>query len=257
MSKIVVITGVCGGIGQALARKFSENGFFIIGLDIDTSKFSDVENAFSANLKCYKLDVTKESECETVFEHLIAEYQKIDIWVNNAGIVKLGPFSELELSEFKNVMDVNFNSILFSTHYWLKKMESWGKGTIVNIASTAGHVPTANISAYVTSKHAIVGLTSAIQMDLYYHQSPVKVVLVSPGFVATDMINVGEKYGFPEKYRYLLGKPENCAKKIVEGVLKGKTFIEPTLFGKIIHRVFNSVPGSGKIMRSRTAKSQP
>ncbi len=246
MSGSVAITGINGGIGRALASAFAAEGFQIVGIDISPTGPEGVEY--------YQLDVTDEVKALEVYQRIHQAHPELIYWCNNAGIAKLGPFSELPLSDFHKVMAVNFTAVVVATHFWLDIFQRTG-GCVINMASVAGFVPSGDMSSYVASKHAVVGFTRAIQLELDLARSSAATCLVAPGFVQTDIMQVGSQYGLPEKLQRLASSPEKCAREIVAGVLKGEREIIPTLNGKLMAGMFR-LPFASTIVRTVYRKSR-
>ncbi|MCE3012825.1 MAG: SDR family oxidoreductase [Proteobacteria bacterium] len=238
MSEAVAITGVLGGIGLALAREFQSRGYQVIGLDLR----EECEHEFAY----FQLDVTDRVECEKTFQQIRTHYPKLRYWINNAGIAHLAPFLDSSVESFDKVMAVNFTAAVFSTHYWLTHFKAYG-GVVVNISSAAGFIPNGDMSSYVASKHALVGFTRAVQMELDFQQSLASTCLVTPGFVKTEIMQVGSKYGLPTKLSSFATPPEKCAREIVEGVLKGEKEIVPTVSGKVMTSLYHYMPFGSKL----------
>lgn len=225
MTKVIAITGVAGGIGRALVREFKAKGFDVIGLDI-VDECPDVHY--------FKCDLTDEKASLAVFSQIQKQFPEISYWFNNAGLARLGLFPDVSQSDFDLVMKVNFNSQVIATRFWLPYFEKKRKGTLINMASAAGLIPTGGMSSYVASKHALVGFTRSLQIELQAADSPVQMILVTPGFVETSIMQIGAKDGLPESLRKLTSSPESCAREIVNGILEGKKEITPTMSGKIM-----------------------
>jgi short-subunit dehydrogenase len=173
---------------------------------------------------------------------VLAQEQHLDLWINNAGIAGLGGFRELPISSFDHVINVNLHGLAYGTYLALETMESQGSGTIVNIASVAGHVPAPYMAAYVASKHAVVGFTRSVRRELKFGDSAVKMVLVSPGFVKTDMIQNHASLKFPEWLQWSLSTPDAVAKAIIKGIRAGKEELTPTLNGQFMRRLHQVLP---------------
>jgi short-subunit dehydrogenase len=233
-NKFVAITGVCGGIGFALAKEFIRKGYNIIGIDINNDRLESIKTEFSDCFYPYYANLMTRDERLAISNKIFSDLGVPDIWFNNAGIAYIDSFLNTPVKDFDNVIELNLLSYIDLTRYWLDKMVNERQGTIVNIASCAGHMSAPNFSSYNASKFAVVGLTEAIQQELKIQNSSVKMVMVSPGFVKTEIVKLGQERGFPEKLSFILESAESCAKEIVEGVLKGKEFINPTLNGKIL-----------------------
>ena len=231
---LIGITGVCGGIGSAMAREFIAREYKVVGLDLDEKGLANLSQTFPDYFHGIFCDMTKTETLPGIFDQLKLDLEMPKIWINNAGITQLGPLTDCDLNEFLKVIQINFTSLAIATHYWLGQMEKRQSGTIVNIASFAGHAGVPFMSAYSASKHAVVGFTRALQAEIKFKKSGVKMTLVSPGFVDTGIIRKGEARGFPSRLSFLLTSTQDCAREIVSGILNGKEFISPTATGKIL-----------------------
>jgi short-subunit dehydrogenase len=110
------------------------------------------------------------------------------------------------------------------------------------MASVAGHVPAPFMTAYVASKHAVVGFSRSLRAELGLLKSPVRCAMASPGFVDTPIIEKGAHAGFPQWLSWLLSKPENCALEILDDLASGKDEIEPTVNGRAMSAAFKLLP---------------
>lgn len=153
----------------------------------------------------------------------------------------LGPFLEVSTADFNKVMAVNFTAVITATRFWLEVFNRKG-GCVINMASAAGMIPSGDMSSYVASKHAVIGFTRAVQLELEAQKSFASTCLVVPGFVQTGIMQVGSKYGLPEKIKGIASTPEACAKETVAGVLRGEKEIIPTLSGKVMTGLYRYLP---------------
>lgn len=233
----IAITGAANGIGKALSEKFLNGGAKVWGLDKDVKALGELESKsrrFGHPLVPIACDLSNQSEFEKTAGDIFADSKGIDTWINNAGISGMGDFSTKSFSDFEQVMKINLNALVLGTRLALSHMEERGKGTIVNVASVAGHVPCPYLTAYSASKFAVVGFSQALREELKLRQVPVKIVLVSPGFVDTQMIAKGTDAGFPEYLGFLLSNVDSVASEIYSGIKKGSLDIFPGLNGKIL-----------------------
>ena len=106
-------------------------------------------------------------------------------------------------------------------------LETKGRGTIVNIASVTGHLPSPFLTAYSTSKYAVVGFTKGLQFELSHQKSPIKLILVSPGFADTPIIRTNEKFKLPKILEWMITRPETVAQNVLDAVISGKEEIFP------------------------------
>lgn len=244
MSKIIALTGASGGLGQVMTQEFIKKGHHVIGIDLDAKKLNEMEEQYLNDFTPFIVNLLDGQGTVELYEKIYDEFGAPDIWINNAGVSGISPFLEMKTKHFNEVMEINFQAPAFACHYWLPKMKMRGSGQVVNMASVAGHVSPPFLSAYVASKHALVGLSESIQNELYLEKSPVKLTIVSPGFVQTDIIQLGHERGFPEWMSFMLSTPQTCGKKIVKGILKGEELIEPTLNGKVMMGLNRLLPTS-------------
>lgn len=249
--KHVVITGVAGGIGREMANEFLKNGFFVSGLDCVNSSFQELEKS---GISCYQADLTDEDESFRTYQKIEAD-RKVDIWINNAGISQIGPFQDHTDEDLKKIFDINFFSLAQSTRYWINLFNSKKReGLIVNIASAAGHVPSSKLSHYVSTKFAVVGLTQSLQIESEELNWHAKLILVSPGFVKTPLMKIGEKNGFPKKFEFLISDPVDCAKSIVDGIIAKKEHIIPNASGKAFIALRRLSPSLTNFVSKMTGK---
>jgi short-subunit dehydrogenase len=259
--KIVVITGAARGIGLETALLLAKNHARIFAIDIDPVGLNDLEDAFSRfgySIKTFAGSVTDHEFMRSVREKVLAETKYIDIWINNAGVAQIKSFLQSSADEFQRVIDINFHSVVAGTRLALEVMENRGFGLIVNVGSVAGYLPAPLMSSYNASKFAVVGFTKSIQAELNYTSSPVKMMLVSPGFVDTQIVAKGQEQGFPDWLGFMLSTAKDVARDIVVGIKRGKTEISPTLNGKLMRKMYSVFPDatvrSSRILLSKNLK---
>jgi short-subunit dehydrogenase len=243
--KTVVITGAAHGIGRETALLLAEKGARVNAVDVDEKGLSDLEDAFSKfgyKLTTFTGSVTDHDFMVNVRTSVISTTKSLDIWINNAGVAKISGFLETEPADFQRVMDINLIAVIDGTRLALEVMEKQGIGLIVNIGSVAGYLPAPLMSSYNASKFAVVGFTKSMQAELKLNASPVKMLLVSPGFVDTNIVAKGQEHGFPEWLGFMLSSPEDVARVIVRGMIQEKSEIVPTLNGKLMRTMYSIFP---------------
>lgn len=240
------ITGVCGGIGAALMRGLMRKGYEVIGIDIAAKKLADFEKTYGERFYACEADLLERDARKAVSQAILARFGVPDIWINNAGIAHIDAFLDTSEADFDRVLALNLHAPIDLTRFWLREMKAVGHGTLVNIASCAGHISAPHLSAYSVSKHGLVGLSESIQQELKFEKSPVKLVLASPGFVNTDIIQMGQAKGFPPILSFIPESAEVCAQEIIAATLKGKDFVAPTLNGKLLLGVNRLAPDLAK-----------
>lgn len=243
--KSVVVTGAGSGIGRVLALKLAALNADVWAADIATDSLASLaEEAekLGHSLHVNVLDVVDADALARLRDAVLAERRSLDFWVNNAGIAGLGAFLDTTPADFFKVLDVNLKGLVNGTRVALEAMEKAGAGTIVNMASVAGHLPAPFMTAYNASKHGVVGFTRSLQSELKLKGSVVKIMMVSPGFVDTKIIARGEKLGFPESLSFLLATAESVADAVVKGMLSHRDEIYPTLNGKVMKGLYGWFP---------------
>jgi 3-hydroxybutyrate dehydrogenase len=177
-----VVTGGGRGIGRAVAAALSRAGHevTVFGRNEDTLRDAVAKGDAIA---WRGVDVTDRD----AFAARLDEVGPVDILVNNAGIADSAPFAKSDLAFFHRVMAVNFDSVIIATHAMLPGMTERGFGRVISIASLAGVKGYPYVSAYVASKHAVVGLTRALALEVA--KAGVTVNAVCPGYVDTDLVS--------------------------------------------------------------------
>jgi len=186
-NKIAVITGAGKGIGKATAELFLKEGAKVV---LTSRNKSDLEQLIAEN-KSYKDnisviagDISKEETINKVIDETIGNHGRIDILVNNAGFGIFDNLVDSKLEDFDSVFNTNVRSLYLITKGFLPFMIKEQSGTIINIASVAGKQGFATGSIYCASKHAVMGLSRALMLEV--RQYNIRVCAVCPGSVATE-----------------------------------------------------------------------
>lgn len=189
--KVAIITGAASGIGKETAILFAKEGAKVVVSDIneeDGNKVVEEIKNFGSEAIFVKADTSKIEEHENLVNKTVEAFGGLHIAVNNAGIG--GPSQltgEYDVKAWNKVIDINLNGVFYGMRYQLPAMEKSGSGSVINIASILGQAGFANSSAYVASKHGVVGLTKAAGWE--YATKNVRVNAVGPGFVYTGLVN--------------------------------------------------------------------
>lgn len=191
--KVMIVTGAARGIGRATAIRAAKEGAKIVVVDRlkdeseETMKYIQEVGGEAIFLQ---LDLSTEDACETMVAETIKKYGKLDIAINNAGVMgrKPSPVHELSKDEMDFTMNNNFYSVYFSCKYEIQQFLRQGNdGVIVNNASIAGLTGLPGNSAYVASKHAINGLTKNMALDYAKHN--IRINSVNPAGTSTPMVD--------------------------------------------------------------------
>jgi NAD(P)-dependent dehydrogenase (short-subunit alcohol dehydrogenase family) len=188
--KVAVITGSSSGIGLESVLILARNGYTTYATmrspDKDTSIKTVVQNE-GLPIRVVQLDVTDDSSVKNAIDHIISEAGRIDVLVNNAGYGLGGALEDLSMEEIKSQFEINFFGPIRVTQAVLPTMRKQRSGRIINISSANGIFGFPGISAYVSTKFAIEGLSEAIAYEL--EQFGIKVILIEPGFIRTNILN--------------------------------------------------------------------
>ena len=189
-NKIALITGAAAGIGRATALKFASEGAKVVASDVNVNggeETVDLIKKAGGEAIFVKSDISQSADVKAMVAKTVETYGRLDCACNIAGILgKSAPLIEQTEEDFDRVIAVNQRGTFLCLQAEIEQMLKNGGGTIANVASIAGLVGSAGISPYVSSKHAVTGLTKNAALE--YAQQGIRVNAVCPGGVDTDMV---------------------------------------------------------------------
>ena len=191
-NKVALITGATRGIGKEIALELARNGFNIAAncRNINDSLNEMKKEIESYNVKCefVEADVANFEQCEKMVKQTIEKLGKIDVLVNNAGIIKDNLLLRMTKEEFETVIDVNLVGTFNVTRHVIPYMVKQRSGRIINIASIVGVMGNAGQTNYSASKAGIIGFTKSLAKEVASRN--ILVNAIAPGFIDTDMTSV-------------------------------------------------------------------
>lgn len=186
--KIALITGGASGIGLATARLFVDEGAKVILTDRDKAAADAALAALGERTKFHLLDVTREDQWIAVTEAVVAEFGRIDVLVNSAGVALLKDIEATTLDDWRALTAVNLDGTFLGCKHAVRVMKERGGGSIVNMSSVAGLIGNGNLAAYSASKGGVRLLTKSVALHCARKGYNIRCNSVHPSFVETAML---------------------------------------------------------------------
>ena len=223
-NRVAIVTGGASGIGRALCEQLAADGAFAVVADINVDGAEGVAAAIrqsGGRAAAVAVDVSREEEVEKVVSDVVVTHKRLDYMFNNAAVAIVGELRDGNVPDFRRVVDVNLFGVVHGTMSAYRVMLRQGFGHIVNISSMTGLMPTPILTAYSTTKWAIVGFSTAVRVEAA--GLGVKVSVACPGLVRTD---IGERnvYWNVRKEDHLAQLPMRWAVEpgqVANGILRG------------------------------------
>ena len=239
-NRVVLITGGSRGLGLGLARRFAEEGArlaLVARTEADLAEASNELSASGAQVLPIAADLTREDEAQRAVALAVTRYGGLDVLVNNAGVIQVGPMDHQTDDDFREAMDIHFWSAHHLTTAAAEHLERSDMARIVNIASIGGEVAVPHLAPYSASKFALVGYSDASRAALAHRG--IRVTTVSPGLMRTGShVNALFKGQREKEYAWfsilagnplLSTSPDSAARKIVEACRFGRPALVLTL----------------------------
>jgi 3-oxoacyl-[acyl-carrier protein] reductase len=232
--KVAIVTGASRGIGQATALALAAQGASVVVNYASSSAAADAVvakiTAMGSQAIAVKADVSQEAEVEAMFAQAIAQFGRVDVLVNNAGITRDTLLLRMKLEDWQAVIDLNLTGVFLCTRAASKIMLKQKSGRIINITSVAGQMGNPGQANYSAAKAGVIGFTRTVARELA--SRGITVNAVAPGFIATDMTNDLKaepilamiplsRYGQPED---IAGMIEFLAATPAAGYITGQVF---------------------------------
>lgn len=193
-AKTILITGASSGIGEATARRLAGLGHRVLLGARRTERLAALAEelrAAGASVAHRELDVTSLDSVRAFAAAGVEEYGRIDVLVNNAGVMALSPIEELRIAEWERMIDVNLRGVLYGLAAVLPQMRRQAGGHIVNVSSVSGHRADPTAAVYSATKFGVAALSEGLRQE----SRDIRVTVVSPGFTQSELTDRG---GSPE-----------------------------------------------------------
>lgn len=186
MSKVILITGASGGIGEATARVLARQGHRVLLGARRTERLAQIaaDIRWAGETAEYRaLDVTQGEDVKAFVAFAQERFGRVDVIFNNAGVMPVSPMSALKTEEWDRIIDVNIRGVLNGIAAVLPIMEAQGSGHIINTASTGAHAVGAQFGVYCASKYAVRAITEGLRQEM----DRIRVTLISPGVTESEL----------------------------------------------------------------------
>jgi NADP-dependent 3-hydroxy acid dehydrogenase YdfG len=186
--KVVVITGASSGLGEATARLLSAEGAIVVlgARRVERLKsLADELTAKGGKALAVATDVTHRDQVKRLVDSAVKTFGRIDVMINNAGLMPSSPLERLKVDDWDRAIDVNIKGVLYGIAAALPYMKQQKAGHIINVSSVAGHKVTPNGAVYCATKHAVRALSEGLRTEVKPYN--IRTTIISPGAVATEL----------------------------------------------------------------------
>ena len=188
--KVVVITGASSGLGEATARLLSAEGATVVlgARRLDRlQSLADELTGRGGKALAVTTDVTRRNQVQQLVDAAVQTYRRIDVMLNNAGLMPQAPLERFKVDEWDRMIDVNLKGVLYGIAAALPHMQRQKAGHIINVSSVAGHKVGPGFAVYAATKHAVRALSEGLRQEVKPYN--IRTTVISPGAVATELPN--------------------------------------------------------------------
>jgi short-subunit dehydrogenase len=255
--KVVVVTGASMGIGEAIAKIFADHGANVVLLSRDAGRVEAARGRIGHSERTLAMacDVRHREDLDRAIGLTIHHFQRIDVWVNNAGHGLLDSVAEMEMAAFREMFETNFFGAVAAMQAVIPVMRQQGDGTIINISSVAGHIPLPFHAGYSATKFAMNAMGKAARVEL--KKEGIHLLTVCPGYVRTNFSDNVVRGNEPKRVRPGSVKgitAERVARATLQGYLKQKreVIVPWSMYAPL--RIYQLLPGLVEWAMERMAK---
>ncbi len=186
--KVIVITGASGGLGAATARHLSALGATVV---LGARRIERIKSLAEELAGCegkaiaIQTDVTQSAQVQALVDAAIDRYGRIDVMINNAGIMPHSPLDRLKIDDWNRTIDVNIKGVLYGIAAALPPMQRQKSGHFINVSSVAGHKVRPSSAVYAATKHAVLAISEGLRLEVKPYN--IRTTVISPGAIDTDL----------------------------------------------------------------------
>lgn len=224
--RVVCITGAGRGLGRALAEAFSAEGCSLVLGARTSGEIDELASRLGKSI-AVQTDVRVAADCDRLVEAAVAEFGRLDVMINNAGLAVYGPVESTTADAVDAMIDTNVKGVIYGSQAAFRVMKAQRSGLIVNISSIAGKLHLPNEAVYNASKWAVNGFTGTLRLEAAPHH--VRVSCVCPGGIDTPFWRAMDFYPFPEGIEPASDfmRADEVAQTVVELARKSDRYVVP------------------------------
>lgn len=185
--KVIIITGASSGIGEATARMLAKNGAKVVLGARRADRLETIVKDIDAEggiAEYQALDVTQRSQLEAIVQLAQSKFERVDVLINNAGIMPLSALDQLKVEEWDRMIDVNIKGVLYGIAAALPVMKAQKSGQIINLSSIGGHTVSPTAAVYCATKFAVGALSEGLRQEV---GGDIRVTVISPGVTESEL----------------------------------------------------------------------
>ncbi|MCA0985922.1 SDR family NAD(P)-dependent oxidoreductase [Guptibacillus algicola] len=244
--KVILITGASSGIGRQLALDLAKQGARLILVARTEANLIQLKNHIESEggytPAVWPIDVGNGSHVDELLPRLLEEMPHVDILINNAGFGKFNNFADADMKEIEAMFDVNVIGLMRFTSHVLPSMMEAGRGLIINVASQAGKIATPKSAAYSATKHAVLGFSNSLRLEMKPYG--ISVMTVNPGPIKTNFFEVADSSGnYTKNVEKMMLTPEKVSGEIISAIKKGKREVNLPGWMNAGAKVYHAAPG--------------
>lgn len=261
--KSAIVTGGGSGIGAAFVEALVAEGAHVVVADLDTGAADRVATAAKGpgSARAAALDVTDAAAVQNLVDEVVAEHGSLGLLFNNAGITFIGETQDITLDQWNLIIDVNIRGVVHGVAAAYPQMIRQGSGHIINTASMGGLMAAGLITSYVTTKHAVVGLSAALRSEAAAYG--VGVTVVCPAAVDTPILDKGEIGRISGRDFYLKGQgvrhpvaPATLAARVLAAIAADEAIVIEPVQARLAYRLHRFAPGFTRNASTRFVNKQ-